>query len=287
LRNGLGRSGPKKLRLVKGSHVVVPRLFEGDHAYILQNPDRRIVFLIPFEGCFTLIGTTDEFFDGDPGEVAISSGETSYLCDAASRFLKAAVRPEDVVWTYAGVRPLYDDASADPSVVTRDYAFELAEGEGRPPVLSVFGGKITTYRRLAEHALSRLQPLFPGPGGPWTGRVPLPGGDIPDGDVGAFHARLCAEKPWLAPDLARRLVRAYGTRVERLLGAAECLDDLGQDFGAGLTEREVGYLVREEWARTADDILWRRSKIGLAGDPALRAQLADHLTQIGSDVLAG
>ena len=287
LRKGLGRSGPRRLRLVKGSHVVVPRLFEGEHAYILQNPDRRIVFLIPFEGRFTLIGTTDEFFDGDPGEVAISSGETDYLCKAAGRFLKEPVRPERVVWSYAGVRPLYDDASADPSVMTRDYVFDLAGGEGDPPVLSVFGGKITTYRRLAEHALLKLQPFLPGLAGPWTGRTPLPGGDIPDGDVDAFHAKLCRDKPWLPPDLAGRLVRAYGTRVEGLLGEARRLDDLGRDFGAGLTEREVAYLVREEWARTADDILWRRSKIGLTGGAAVRADLTGHLAQIGADALAG
>ena len=169
LRRGIGRAGPSKLRLVKGSHIVVPRLYAGEQAYILQNPDRRIVFVIPYEQRFTLIGTTDEFFGGDPGEVAISTAEAQYLCASASRFLKAAVRPDDVVWSYAGVRPLYDDAAEDASTLTRDYVFDVAAEEGRPPVLSIFGGKITTYRRLAEHALRQLQPHLPGLGRPWTG----------------------------------------------------------------------------------------------------------------------
>ena len=169
LRRGIGRAGPSKLRLVKGSHIVVPRLYAGEQAYILQNPDRRIVFVIPYEQRFTLIGTTDEFFEGDPGEVAISTAEAQYLCASASRFLKTAVRPDDVVWSYAGVRPLYDDAAEDASTLTRDYVFDVAAEEGRPPVLSIFGGKITTYRRLAEHALRQLQPHLPGLGRPWTG----------------------------------------------------------------------------------------------------------------------
>jgi glycerol-3-phosphate dehydrogenase len=279
LRGGFGRAGPSKLRLVKGSHIVVPRLYAGGHAYILQNPDWRIVFVIPYEERFTLIGTTDQFFEGDPGEAAISAAETDYLCASVSRFLKEPVRPEHVVWSYAGVRPLYDDAAEDASTLTRDYAFDVAAGEGRPPVLSIFGGKITTYRRLAEHALSKLEPHCPGLGPPWTGRVPLPGGDLPGGDLEAFRAGLCARWPWLPPELARRLSGAYGTRLERLLGDASRLDDLGRDLGAGLTEREVDYLVREEWARTADDILWRRGKLGLHGGAPLHDNLAAYLAR--------
>jgi glycerol-3-phosphate dehydrogenase len=283
LRSGFGRAGPSKLRLVKGSHIIVPRLYDGEQAYILQNPDRRIVFVIPFEQRFTLIGTTDEFFDGDPGQVAISATETIYLCEAASRFLKESVRPEQVVWSYAGVRPLYDDAAADPSTMTRDYAFDVAAGEGQPPLLSVFGGKITTYRRLAEHVLAKLQPFLSRLGGSWTAGAPLPGGDIPDGDFEAFYDRLCRRRPWLPPSLGRRLARSYGTRAEALLGRAASLQDLGRDLGAGLTEREVEYLVREEWARTAEDILWRRSKLGLRGGPALAASLTDYLARVSAD----
>jgi glycerol-3-phosphate dehydrogenase len=286
-RQGLAQSGPRKLRLVKGSHIVVPRLYDGEQAYILQNSDRRIVFVIPFEQHFTLVGTTDEFFDGDPGQVTISAAETVYLCEAASRFLKEPLRPEHVVWSYAGVRPLYDDDAADPSTMTRDYAFDVAAGEGRPPVLSVFGGKITTYRRLAEHALAKLRPFLPIQGGSWTGRMPLPGGDIPDGDFVAFCAALRRQKPWLPADLARRLARAYGTRIEKLLGAAGRFEDLGRDLGAGLTEREVEYLVREEWALSADDILWRRSRLGLRGGQALAANLTHHLERIGATAVSG
>jgi glycerol-3-phosphate dehydrogenase len=171
--------------------------------------------------------------------------------------------------------------------MTRDYAFDVAAGEGTPPVLSVFGGKITTYRRLAEHALAKLEPFFPEGSGPWTGYAPLPGGDIPNGDFNAFHAGLCREKPWLPTDVAYRLARAYGTRVEKLLGNAAGFRDLGQDLGAGLTEREVEYLVREEWARTADDILWRRSRLGLRGGPELAAKLTDYLALAGSDAVPG
>ena len=285
LRQGLGRSGSRRLRLVKGSHIVVPRLHDGEHAYILQNPDGRIVFVIPFEQRFSLIGTTDEFFEADPAQVAIGAAETGYLCEAASRFLKEPVRPEHVVWSYAGVRPLYDDAAADPSTMTRDYAFDIASGEEQPPILSVFGGKITTYRRLAEHALTKLQPFFPGLGNSWTARAPLPGGDIPDGNFEAFHAGLRQQRPWLPPALARRLARAYGGRIEDLLGGAMRLQDLGRDLGAGLTEREVEYLVWEEWARTADDILWRRSKLGLHGGGGLAASLADHLAQMRAEAI--
>jgi len=275
LRTGLGRNRPAPLRLVKGSHLVVRRLYEGEQAYLLQQPDRRIVFVIPYEGAFTLIGTTDLPFEGDPAEAAISPSETQYLCEAANRFLRRPVGPDDVVWSYSGVRPLYDDAAADPSVVTRDYVFELDAGEGRPPVLSVFGGKITTYRRLAEHALERLAPHLPAPRPAWTGTAPLPGGDLatfPD-----FLADLMARRPWLPAALARRLSRAYGTRVERVLGNAGSMADLGEDLGAELTGREVDYLVETEWAETAEDILWRRSKLGLHGGAALAQRLSSRL----------
>ena len=288
LRRGIGRAGPSKLRLVKGSHIVVPRLYAGEQAYILQNPDRRIVFVIPYEQRFTLIGTTDEFFEGDPGEVAISPAEAQYLCASASRFLKAAVRPDDVVWSYAGVRPLYDDAAEDASTLTRDYVFDVAAEEGRPPVLSIFGGKITTYRRLAEHALRQLQPHLPGLGRRVDRRARrCPAAISQEGDLDAFRAELGARRPWLPAELVRRLAGAYGTRVERLLGDAASLDDLGRDLGAGLTEREVDYLVREEWAQTADDILWRRSKLGLHGGARLEENVAAYLERSKAGILSG
>jgi glycerol-3-phosphate dehydrogenase len=272
LRSGLGREGPANLRLVKGSHVVVPRLYDGAQAYILQRPDRRIVFVIPYERRFTLIGTTDVLYEGDPGKVAITPEETRYLCEAANAWLRREISPADVVWSYAGVRPLYDDAEGDPSAMTRDYVFDVDANEGRPPVLSVFGGKITTYRRLAEHALEKLEPFLPGRALPWTGRKPLPGGDIPEG-LDAYVTDARRRWPWLPPDTADRLAHAYGTRLERLLDGAESWADLGEDFGCGLTEREVAYLVETEWAREAADVLWRRSKLGLHGGAALEERL--------------
>jgi glycerol-3-phosphate dehydrogenase len=271
-------SGAKKgsgLRLVKGSHIVVPRMSAGEHAYIFQNPDRRIVFAIPYERDFTLIGTTDLPYQGDPGAVAISAEETAYLCAAVGHYFVKPVVPGDVVWSYSGVRPLYDDLRESSSAVTRDYVFDVDLGTGgdaganaanAAPLLSIFGGKITTYRKLAEHALDKLLPrLGPGrPGRPaWTGRATLPGGDLPDADFAAFLTELQAARPWLPEALAWRLARAYGTRVETLLGSARGLADLGEDLGAGLHEAEADYLMKREWALSAEDILWRRSKLGL------------------------
>ncbi len=260
-----------RVRLVKGSHIVVPRLYEGDHAYILQNDDRRVVFVIPFEEAFSLIGTTDIPFEGDPGRLAVSEAEIDYLCRAVGRYFRSPVRRADIVWSYAGVRPLYDDASKDPSAVTRDYVFDLDLAEGAP-LLSVFGGKITTFRKLAEHAMARLQKVLGFEGGPWTARAPLPGGDFAGGDFGRFLADFRRRFAWLPEALATRLARAYGRRAEKILEGAASLADLGRDFGAGLYEREVGYLYEREWARSAADVLWRRSKLGLfAGEETVRA----------------
>lgn len=253
----------KQARLVKGSHIVTRRLFDGDHAYILQNPDKRIVFAIPYETDFTLVGTTDVAHDGAPGKVAISDAETEYLLASINRCFARAVGLDDIVWSYAGLRPLYDDGSLDASVVTRDYAFDLDAPEGHAPALSIFGGKITTARRLAEHALDQLSAFLPEHGGAWTRTAPLPGGDMRDADFEAFLAELMQRKPFLAPALARRLARAYGTRVFRILKDARSMSDLGVDHGCGLTDAEMAYLVDEEWARCLDDILWRRSKLGL------------------------
>lgn len=280
----VGREGEERLRLIKGSHIVVPRLFEGPQAYILQNPDQRIVFAIPYQGDFTLIGTTDVPYEGDPADVAIDAAEVDYLCASVNRYFVRQTTPQDVVWTYSGVRPLYDDSAANPSAVTRDYVFDIAGGkDGQAPLLSIFGGKITTYRRLAEHAMDKLKPFLPqaAAGMPaWTGSAPLPGGDLPGGDFPAFLADFAARHPWLPAPLARRYARAYGTRADTLMSGARSLVDLGADFGGGLFEREVAYLVAYEWARTADDILWRRSKLGLRVPPEGRAELEAHLSTI-------
>jgi glycerol-3-phosphate dehydrogenase len=268
-------------RLVKGSHIVVPRLHDGPEAYILQNEDRRIVFVIPYERDYSLIGTTDVEYLGDPGAVAISDEEVDYLCRSVNRYFVRQIAPAEIVWTYSGVRSLYNDGADSASEATRDYVLELDHPEGAPPLLSVFGGKITTFRRLAEHALDKLLPVIAqGEKRPaWTGRSTLPGGDIANGDFERFVSSLTVLHPWLPPMLARRLARAYGTRVERLIGPARSLGELGRDFGHGLTEAEVRYLMAEEWARTADDVLWRRGKLGLRLDAAQARALGEWMAE--------
>jgi glycerol-3-phosphate dehydrogenase len=253
----------KGVRLIKGSHIVVPRLYEGDHAFLLQNPDRRVVFAIPYERNYTLIGTTDEAWQGPPAHARIDAAETAYLCETVSRYFVRTTAPGDVVWSYAGIRPLYDDHAASASAVTRDYVLDLEDTDGAAPVLSVFGGKITTFRKLAEHALEKLGPYFPAAGAAWTDGSTLPGGDISGGDFEAFVVGLVQEYPGLPGDLLRRLARAYGTRARALLGTARVPADLGENFGGGLYRAEVEYLVQHEWARSAQDVLWRRSKLGL------------------------
>ncbi len=272
--------GSAALRLVKGSHIVVPRLYEGGHAYLLQNDDRRIVFVLPFEQDFTLIGTTEAPFDGDPATVACSDEDAAYLCRAVSRWFERPVRPEAILWRYAGVRPLYEDHAANASAVTRDYVLILDAPPGGAPLLSVLGGKITTYRRLAEAALDRLKPCFPDLSGAWTAGTPLPGGDLAGGDLAPAIDALRAAYPWLDPTLAGQLTRRYGSEAGAVLGGARSFGDLGTDFGAGLTAAEVDWLRREEWAETADDILWRRTKLGLRLDPAQQARLAAYLAAI-------
>jgi glycerol-3-phosphate dehydrogenase len=257
---------PAAIRLVQGSHIVVPRLYDHESCYIFQNADGRIFFLIPYERDFTLIGTTDLDFTGDPAAVRASVAEIDYLCRSASAYLRKPVTPDTVVWSYSGVRPLVDDGSSAAQEATRDYVLKLDAPAGTPALLSVFGGKITTYRRLAEAALAQLQPHLPAPSGQaagWTARAALPGGDFP---IGGFDAQVAAFRgrfPFVPQPTLRRLVRAYGTRASELLGGATCYADLGRVFGADLTEAEVRYLMRAEWARTAEDVVWRRSKFGL------------------------
>jgi glycerol-3-phosphate dehydrogenase len=233
---------------------------------MFQNSDGRIVFVIPYQDDFTLIGTTDRDFHGDPAAVKASSEEIGYLCDAVSEYLAKPVKPADVVWTYAGVRPLYDDGASEAKAATREYVFEL-DTPGGVPLLSIYGGKITTYRRLAEEALERLSPYLRSEDVKaregWTATAPLPGGDLDVSAIGALAAELQRDYPFLTPAHASRLAHAYGTRAVKLLGNAKSVADLGQSFGATLTEREVRYLMSSEWAWTAEDVVWRRSKLGL------------------------
>ena len=279
LNERLHQPSRDNVRLVKGSHIVVPRLYEGDHAFILQNDDRRVVFMIPFEDSYTLIGTTDVPYDGDPSRPQASGKEIEYLCRAANRYLKRAVGPDDVRWHYSGVRPLYDDGSINVSTVTRDYVLRLDSDQGSAPVLSVFGGKITTYRRLAEHVLDRLVPWFSGMGPAWTAGAPLPGATIPRGDNARFSQRLEERYPRLPRTLLQALARHHGALAYEVLGDASTVADLGQDFGGNLYACEVDYLVEHEWAASAEDVLWRRSKAGLRLDPGQREAVACYLAQ--------
>ncbi len=282
LANVLRARAPATVRLVQGSHVVVPRLYEHDRCYIFQNADGRIFFAIPYETDFTLIGTTDRDYQGDPAEVRATSGEVDYICGAASEYFARAIRPEDVVWSYSGVRPLYDDGATAAQEATRDYVLSLDAPPGEAAVLSVFGGKITTYRRLAEAALARLAPHLPAPTGSapgWTATRPLPGGDFPQQGFDAEVGRLAARAPFLPPVLARRLVRAYGTRAHAIVGDADSLAAMGTDHGAGLTQAELDYLCRQEWAARAEDVVWRRSKLGLRMSAEQVAALDDAMRQ--------
>ncbi|HTR83236.1 MAG TPA: glycerol-3-phosphate dehydrogenase [Reyranella sp.] len=258
---------PKTVRLVKGSHIVVPRLYEGPHAFILQNSDQRIIFIIPYEREFSLIGTTDIAVQHSDDAVCTPE-EIAYLCELASHYMVKPVRPADVVWTYSGVRPLFDDGDDNPSAVTRDYHLEVDAPQGAAPMLSVFGGKLTTYRKLAEHALRDLKPFFPRMGGDWTAGKPLADGDFTDAPTfeeafERFVAGAVALKPKLPPELVLILVRRHGTAIDEILENVNTVSDLGRHFGGHLYEKEVRYLMCEEWAVDAEDVLWRRTKEGL------------------------
>ena len=254
------------VRLVRGSHIVMHRLFDHDQPYFFQLPDGRIIFAIPYETDFTLIGTTDADHSGDLDRVDCSAEERAYLLAAASRFFREPLRDEDVVWSYSGVRPLYDDHASTATAATRNYVLKLSAPPDEAPLISVFGGKITTYRRLAEHVLEKLKPYIPGAGDAWTAGAPLPGGDFPIDGVARLQDQLMTSYPFLDPAWARRLVRAYGTQSASVLGDAKTVGDLGRHFGWNLNEREVNWLCAHEFAETADDILWRRSRIGLRLD---------------------
>ncbi len=269
-----GSTRRSSLRLVKGSHVVVPRLYEGSQAFTLQTDDKRIIFIIPYQDDFTLIGTTDIPFTGDPSTVSASNEEVHYLCDLASEYLKTPVAGSQAVWRYSGVRPLYDDGGVSASTVTRDYVFDLDTAAGRLPLLSVYGGKLTTYRKLAEHAMSELRGPLRFDAREWTRGSTLPGGDFPRGDFEALVRDQVARNSYAPPQLIRRLCRAYGTRIERVLGHARRLTDLGAELGPQVYEAELQYMRDEEWARTGQDALWRRSKLGLRLDSAQQQRVA-------------
>ncbi len=271
----------RALRQVRGSHIVVPRLFDHDRAYFFQNADGRILFAIPYEDDFTLIGTTDADHDGPLTNVQPSAAEVAYLCDAASRYFAAPVAVDQVVWRYAGVRPLVDDGSNRPEAATRGYSFALdtAAGNGAP-ILSVFGGKLTTYRQLAESGLAQLAPWFPALAAPgWTATQPLPGGDFAIDDLPALHRDFARDFGWLDTATRARLLRQYGTCARRWLGDATSSGDLGQHFGHGLFAAEVDWLIAREWAMTAEDVLWRRTKLGLRLGPDQVTALADYMAK--------
>ncbi|RWC62330.1 glycerol-3-phosphate dehydrogenase [Mesorhizobium sp.] len=275
-----GQNSTRNVRLVKGSHIVVPKFWEGRQAYLIQNSDKRVIFVNPYENDLALIGTTDIPYEGRPEEVAAESSEVDYLIKVVNRYFKRQLTPRDVVYSFSGVRPLYDDNADNPSAVTRDYIFELDASNGNAPLLSVFGGKITTFRKLSEHALEKIQPFFPAMKKAWTARIPLPGGDLPNADFEQFLSDLHAEFSWLSPSLVKHYARSYGTRARHLLAGAQSEADLGRRFGPDLYEREARFLVETEWASTPADILERRTKHGLHIDAAERKTFEDWFSNI-------
>jgi len=275
IRDALRQRSPRTVRLIKGSHIVVPRLHDEPQAYILQNRDGRIVFVIPYLEKYSLIGTTDVEYQGDPSQVQISAEEVDYLCRVVNHYFRHKISPVDLVWSYSGVRALCDDASNSPAAITRDYHIELTDERGRAPLLSIFGGKLTTYRKLAETALHKLETYFPAMGPDWTALAPLPGGDFHD--RADLQQQLIQVYPFIDSLLLQRWVSHYGTLTNTLLVGVTCGKDLGRCFGADLYQREVDYLIHYEWARSSEDILWRRSKLGLHFNRELTAQLQTYV----------
>ncbi|MGY4490138.1 glycerol-3-phosphate dehydrogenase [Pseudomonas sp. TE3610] len=278
IRDDLKLESPYGIRLIQGSHLIVPKLYEGEQAHILQNEDQRIVFTIPYMERFTIIGTTDREYTGDPAKVSITEAETDYLLKVVNAHFKKQVQRSDILHTYSGVRPLCNDESDNPSAVTRDYTLALSGGADDAPLLSVFGGKLTTYRKLAESAMAQLAPFFKHMKGSWTASAPLPGGEQMTTPQ-ALAQSLVAKHAWLPVELARRWAITYGSRSWKLLEGAQGLDDLGELIGFNLYAREVDYLCREEWAVEAVDILWRRTKLGLFTSAAEQQKLADYLAR--------
>jgi glycerol-3-phosphate dehydrogenase len=276
----VGRNNAHNVRLVQGSHIIVRKKFDHTRAYFFQNPDNRIFFAIPYEGDFTLIGTTDRDYTGDPKDVRISGEEIEYLCNAASEYFAEPVRPDDIVWSYSAVRPLFDDGATKAQEATRDYVLKLEAPQGEAALLNVFGGKLTTYRRLAEHALEKIGEAIGIKGSSWTAGSRLPGGDFPVDGYEDQVKRLRSRYPFIEKRHAERLVRCYGTDAETLLGTAATLGDLGRHFGGSLYEAEVRWLAEQEWARTAQDVLWRRTKQGLFLTAEEAAGLDAYMTRV-------
>ncbi|MCL6707692.1 glycerol-3-phosphate dehydrogenase [Pseudomonas sp. R2.Fl] len=279
LSGAFGHNNVHNVRLVQGSHIIVRKKFDDPRAYFFQNPDNRIIFAIPYERDFTLIGTTDRDYTGDPKDVKISDEEVRYLCDAASEYFNEPVKAGDIVWTYSAVRPLYDDGASKAQEATRDYVLKVEDGEGAP-LLNVFGGKLTTYRRLAEHALEKIGEAIGEKGAPWTAKSRLPGGDFPATGYETQVRSVLGRYPFLGNRHAERLVRCYGTDAFAILGTAEGAGDLGRHFGGTLYEAEVRWLIDKEWARTAEDVLWRRTKQGLLLSAEEAAGLEDYMAGI-------
>ncbi len=281
LSGAIGQNDADNIRLVQGSHIVIKRKFEHDRAYFFQNSDGRIFFAIPYEEDFTLIGTTDRDYEGDPADVAISDEEVSYLCKGASAYFREPVTADDIVWTYSGVRPLFDDGATKAQEATRDYVLRKDTRSGKAPMVNIFGGKITTYRKLAEEVVDTIGSLIAKPKPAWTAGAKLPGGEFQTDGFDAQVRTLEADYPFLQPGHARRLVRLYGTRARAILGHAKNLQALGRHFGADLYDAEIVYLIRNEWAQTADDVLWRRTKRGLVlsvrETKALEAYMRDYI----------
>jgi glycerol-3-phosphate dehydrogenase len=279
LRGPLGRNAARNVRLVQGSHIVVRKLYDHDRCYILQNADGRIIFAIPYEADYTLIGTTDRDYEGDPALVKITDEEIDYLLAAASEYFARSIGRAEIAWTYSGVRPLFDDGASKAQEATRDYVLKVDGEKSEPKLINIFGGKITTFRRLAEGVMEKVEEALGAHNPRWTASSSLPGGDFPADGFEVLVTELQVEHDGVSHPLIRRLARSYGTRARAVLGSARSDADLGRDFGAGLTEAEVRYLVDHEWARTADDVLWRRSKLGLKlpaeGITALEACLGD------------
>jgi len=273
------QNSPSKLKLVKGSHIVVPKLFEGEHAYLLQNPDKRVIFAIPYEHQFTLIGTTEVDFSGDPSTASIDEGEKKYLCESINRYFKQSISPDNIVWSYSGVRPLQDNAKCDASSTTRDYQLKIDTEKNQAPLLTVFGGKITTFRTLSEHALEKIKPFFDSCGDAWTKNSPLPGGDFKHGSFKEFLLKIGHLYPWLPEKTRQRLAHQYGTNMHAILAEAHGITGLGEDFGHGLYAREVEYLMENEWAENIDDILWRRTKLGLFFLESEKEKLKNWITE--------
>jgi glycerol-3-phosphate dehydrogenase len=269
-----GANSARNVRLVKGSHIVVPKFWKGENAYLVQNHDKRVIFINPYERDKALIGTTDIAYEGRAEDVSVDESEIQYLLDAVNLYFKEELGREDVLTSFSGVRPLFDDGQGNPSAVTRDYVFDVDE-TGGAPMLNIFGGKITTYRELAERGMHKIKRFFPEMGRDWTASAPMPGGDMPGADYEAFRGWMKSTYPWMPRQLRRHYGRLYGTRIAQIVGDATSLDDLGRHFGGDLYEAEVSYLLRHEWAQTAEDILWRRTKHRLHLSPAEQAAFAE------------